>query len=372
MTCGASAPGSCSSPGGRAATSRRGSATSRSAARFTARVARATASRAGARRSRRSCSTSASFAGVGNIYADEALWCARVHPLRPACELTRTSCRARPQGIRRALEAGHRPPGRDACAITEPPTAAAGSMQDEFRVYGREGEPCSAAATRSRRHARPAAAPGSARTASSEQPRLQLAWKRRRERSSTPSQGLGTTHDEDTAVQQRSHSRPSRLSQRPVGAGAGRRMRTVRSSTAAPEAPTPRDGTAFSVKAGEPLSFQLAAAPGSVIRSRRLPHASRSPCRPGGRRSPDAVCERGRRAHALVRRSERQPLCTAAKLSRLRPAGESGRASRRVSARRDQRQVTVRAGVRGCLGADSPSSRAKKRSVCANTRRKER
>ena len=37
------------------------------------------------------------------------------------------------------------------------------------------------------------------------------------------------------------------------------------------QAPTPRDGTAFSVKAGEPLSFDLAAGPGSVIRSRRLP-----------------------------------------------------------------------------------------------------
>src|SRR5262245_34512327 len=37
------------------------------------------------------------------------------------------------------------------------------------------------------------------------------------------------------------------------------------------QAPTPRDGTAFSVKAGEPLSFDLSAGPASVIRSRRLP-----------------------------------------------------------------------------------------------------
>ncbi|HEY3051575.1 MAG TPA: L,D-transpeptidase [Gaiellaceae bacterium] len=36
-------------------------------------------------------------------------------------------------------------------------------------------------------------------------------------------------------------------------------------------APTPRDGTAFSVKAGEPLSLELAASSGAVIRSRRLP-----------------------------------------------------------------------------------------------------
>ena len=37
------------------------------------------------------------------------------------------------------------------------------------------------------------------------------------------------------------------------------------------QAPTPRDGTGYGVKAGEPLSFDLAAPSGSVIRSRRLP-----------------------------------------------------------------------------------------------------
>src|SRR4029453_17444515 len=37
------------------------------------------------------------------------------------------------------------------------------------------------------------------------------------------------------------------------------------------QAPTPRDGTAFAVKAGEPVVFQLSAGQGSVIRTRRLP-----------------------------------------------------------------------------------------------------
>ena len=37
------------------------------------------------------------------------------------------------------------------------------------------------------------------------------------------------------------------------------------------QAPTPRDGSAYGVKAGEPLTLELAAAPGSVIRARRLP-----------------------------------------------------------------------------------------------------
>ena len=56
-----------------------------------------------------------------------------------------------------------------------------------------------------------------------------------------------------------------------VGAGAGTTHAHGPQLTVRWQAPTPRDGTAFSVKAGEPLSFQLAAAPGSVIRSRRLP-----------------------------------------------------------------------------------------------------
>ena len=49
---------------------------------------------AGAPRSRRSCSTSGGSPGVGNIYADEALFRARIHPLRPAGRLTRAQWEA--------------------------------------------------------------------------------------------------------------------------------------------------------------------------------------------------------------------------------------------------------------------------------------
>ena len=56
-----------------------------------------------------------------------------------------------------------------------------------------------------------------------------------------------------------------------VGAGAGTSRAHGPQLTVRWQAPTPRDGAAFSVKAGEPLSIELAAATGSVIRSRRLP-----------------------------------------------------------------------------------------------------
>jgi formamidopyrimidine-DNA glycosylase len=80
-------------------------------------------------------------AGVGNIYADEALWRARIHPLIPARALTPTEVKALHRGIRKALEVGIARQGstlRDYRA----PDGASGEMQHEFKVYGRDGEPC--------------------------------------------------------------------------------------------------------------------------------------------------------------------------------------------------------------------------------------
>ena len=77
-------------------------------------------------------------AGLGNIYADESLWHAGIHPLRPAGELSRDEVAALRGGIRRALRKGIRRQGAD----LGDGTYAGGRMQHEFRVYGRAGEPC--------------------------------------------------------------------------------------------------------------------------------------------------------------------------------------------------------------------------------------
>ena len=80
-------------------------------------------------------------AGVGNIYADEALWRARIHPLRPAGSLSSEELAALRTALRRVLQTGIARQGatlRDYRA----PDGARGSMQDRFRVYGRAGEPC--------------------------------------------------------------------------------------------------------------------------------------------------------------------------------------------------------------------------------------
>jgi formamidopyrimidine-DNA glycosylase len=81
------------------------------------------------------------FAGLGNIYADEALWWARLHPLRPGRDLTADELRALVRAVRRSLRRGI---ARQGATLRDYRGAdgSEGSMQDEFRVYGRAGEPC--------------------------------------------------------------------------------------------------------------------------------------------------------------------------------------------------------------------------------------
>jgi formamidopyrimidine-DNA glycosylase len=80
-------------------------------------------------------------AGVGNIYADEALWRAKLHPLRPAGDLDARAVRRLRDAVFAALEAGIERQGATLRDYRQP-SGAQGSMQHEFRVYGREGEPC--------------------------------------------------------------------------------------------------------------------------------------------------------------------------------------------------------------------------------------
>ena len=80
-------------------------------------------------------------AGVGNIYADEALWRARVHPLREARGLDQRELQALHRNIRRVLELGIARQGATLRDYARP-GGEPGGMQDEFKVYGRAGEPC--------------------------------------------------------------------------------------------------------------------------------------------------------------------------------------------------------------------------------------
>jgi formamidopyrimidine-DNA glycosylase len=81
------------------------------------------------------------LAGLGNIYVDEALWYARLNPLRPAGGLEVDELQRLHRGIRKALRLGIERQGASLRDYARP-DGESGSMQDEFRVYGRDGEPC--------------------------------------------------------------------------------------------------------------------------------------------------------------------------------------------------------------------------------------
>ncbi len=81
------------------------------------------------------------IAGVGNIYADEALFRARVHPLRAAGRLTRAQWAALRDTVRAALAEGIDANGASIDDFRDL-DGARGSFQDRFLVHRREGEPC--------------------------------------------------------------------------------------------------------------------------------------------------------------------------------------------------------------------------------------
>jgi formamidopyrimidine-DNA glycosylase len=80
-------------------------------------------------------------AGVGNIYADEALFRARIHPLRPVGTLRRPQVEALRDAVVETLEAGIDAKGASIDDYRHV-DGAEGSFQDRFLVHTREGEPC--------------------------------------------------------------------------------------------------------------------------------------------------------------------------------------------------------------------------------------
>jgi len=81
------------------------------------------------------------IAGVGNIYADEALFRARVHPLREAGRLTRAQWDLLRDTVREALTEGIDANGASIDDFRDL-DGARGSFQDRFLVHRRAGEPC--------------------------------------------------------------------------------------------------------------------------------------------------------------------------------------------------------------------------------------
>jgi formamidopyrimidine-DNA glycosylase len=81
------------------------------------------------------------IAGVGNIYADEALFRAGIHPMRKAGKLTRTQVERLRDGIVASLQAGIDARGASIDDFKDI-DGVKGSFQNRFLVHLREGEPC--------------------------------------------------------------------------------------------------------------------------------------------------------------------------------------------------------------------------------------
>jgi formamidopyrimidine-DNA glycosylase len=85
-------------------------------------------------------------AGIGNIYADEALFRARIHPLRPAGSLKREQYDSLAVAVREALQAGVAAGGASIDDFRHV-DGVRGAFQNEFLVHRRRGEPCPRCAT---------------------------------------------------------------------------------------------------------------------------------------------------------------------------------------------------------------------------------
>ncbi len=77
------------------------------------------------------------LAGLGNIYSDEALHRARLHPCRPACSLGRSEADRLLAAVRQTLREGIRLNGASIDWAYR-----GGGFQNNFRVYGRTSQPC--------------------------------------------------------------------------------------------------------------------------------------------------------------------------------------------------------------------------------------
>ncbi|GAA4171107.1 bifunctional DNA-formamidopyrimidine glycosylase/DNA-(apurinic or apyrimidinic site) lyase [Gryllotalpicola koreensis] len=82
------------------------------------------------------------ISGVGNIYADEALWAARIHPEQPANTLSRAKAKLLLGEIRLVLGKALIEGGTSFDAQYVNVNGQAGYFAHSLNAYGREGEPC--------------------------------------------------------------------------------------------------------------------------------------------------------------------------------------------------------------------------------------
>ena len=91
------------------------------------------------------------ISGVGNIYADEALWRARLHYARPTATLTRRVLLDLVAAVREVMTAALAAGGTSFDALYVDVNGDSGYFERGLEVYGRAGEPCRRCGTPIRR-----------------------------------------------------------------------------------------------------------------------------------------------------------------------------------------------------------------------------
>src|SRR3712207_4211854 len=82
------------------------------------------------------------ISGIGNIYADEALWAARIHYDQPTGSLSRPRARLLLAEVRAVLRKALEEGGTSFDAQYVDVNGASGYFSHSLNAYGRQGEPC--------------------------------------------------------------------------------------------------------------------------------------------------------------------------------------------------------------------------------------
>jgi len=90
------------------------------------------------------------IAGVGNIYASEALWTAKIHPQKDVAKLTEKELKSLYEAIRKVLDYGVKL-GGESFSDYRKPDGSKGDFDTERKVYKREGQKCHRCGTKIKR-----------------------------------------------------------------------------------------------------------------------------------------------------------------------------------------------------------------------------
>ena len=82
------------------------------------------------------------MAGVGNIYANDALWEAQINPFAKAKNISHKKLTALYKAIKQVIAEAIKHGGSSKTWVYRLPNGASGDYQNHFRVYDQEGKPC--------------------------------------------------------------------------------------------------------------------------------------------------------------------------------------------------------------------------------------